>query len=342
MVLVTGGTGMLGAHLISALLNDGQQVRATKRKNSSLKTVETIVQQYATNGNATQQLASIEWCEGDVLDYSFLDEVTNGVSQVYHAAAMVSFAPRDKRNMLYTNIEGTANMVNCCLAKKTVKLCHISSIAALGSAEENSEINEQSQRKPNESHSAYSTSKYKSELEVWRGIQEGLNAMIVNPSVILGAGDWKTGSPSFFSVVWKGMKFYTKGVTGYVDARDVCKASIQLMNSDICGERFVLSAENLSYQTVFTQIAQSLQKPVPQHYASPLLTGAAWRLDLLKSTIFRTKPLLTKETARTAHNHSFYSNEKVCKRLNFKFRPVNETINDIAEIFLKQRLTIND
>lgn len=337
MILLTGATGMQGAYLLYDLLRTGKPVRAIKRSSST-----TTIQQRVFNCLNQQHGLHLspddaQWVEAGLLDYQSLFAAMQGVRVVYHAAAMVSFVPEEHRQMLKTNIEGTANVVNAALNQQVEKLAYVSSIAALGSEPQSGLITENSKRNPKNKYNYYAVSKFNAEMEVWRGTAEGLPAVIVNPSIILGVGDWQKGSPAFFGQVWKGFPFYTKGRTGFVDARDVSKVLISLVDSPVRNERFILSAENLTYQAVFTEIARVLKKKPPQYYASRWLTGIAWRFEALKSKISRQNPLITRETADSAHEISRFSNEKITKQLDFQFTPIEKTIEDIGRCFLSDK-----
>lgn len=332
MDLVTGATGMLGAHLTYRLLKEGRKVRAIKRSSSSLERLKQIISIYDTKHEI--KLSDIEWIEADVLDYSSLHPAFEQIEHVYHTAAMVSFATKDHNRMMHNNIQGTANMVNLAVEHQVAKFCHVSSIAALGSASlEAPIIDESSQRNHAERHSGYSLSKFESELEVWRGITEGLNAVIVNPSVILGPGDWGTGSASLIGTAAKGMKFYTPGATGFVDVRDVVEVMIRLMKSDITNERFVVNAANASFKQIFDSISLNLGQAVPSIPASKLMLAIAWRLEWLKCQFTRKEPKLSAQTARSAFSSSRYSSKKVEKALNFEFKPIEESIHDICLMY---------
>ena len=335
MVFVTGGTGFLGAHLLYHLLEKGESVRALKRKTSKFDLLNRVFSFYT---NSPQSIFNkIEWIEGDILDVYSLDKMLEGVSGIYHAAAMVSFQPGDGRNMKNINIKGTANLVNAALDKKIKKLCHVSSIAAIGRAENDKPINEITIWKSSKRNSNYAISKYGAEKEVWRGIEEGLNAIIVNPAIILGPGEISSGTGKMITTVLNGLKFYSTGINGFVDVRDVAKTMIRLMESDITGERFVVSAENLTYKDLFSFIAQYLNKPAPRFEAKQWMGEIAWRIEHIKGLITNSKPLITKETAKTANNTYIYLNKKLIETLDFKFIPVTESIKDSCEYFLKIR-----
>ena len=259
MILLTGATGLLGSHIAYELLQQGKKIRALKRKDSNSTLTEKIFSFY-TNEHI-ELLNSIEWVEGDVLDLGSLEDAMVGITHVYHCAAMVSFLPKEKDKMMQVNIEGTANVVNAAMHAGVKKLCHISSIAALGSTIDGSLITEETWWKNNPSNSYYAISKYGAEREVWRAAEEGLNVVIVNPSFIIGPGDTSKSSSEAFGILRKGASWYTNGVNGYVDVRDVAHAAIKLIESDVLNQRFILNAANLSYRSFFDKVLVQLNKP---------------------------------------------------------------------------------
>ena len=331
MIFLTGGTGLVGAHILLKLTESGQKVKALKRKRSSLTVIKNIFSHY----KKTDLLKSIEWIEGDLLDLFSLQEGINGCNTVIHCAAIVSFNPKDFKKMMKINVEGTANIVNICLENNIDKLAYISSIATLKD-EKNQVRTEDSFWKESKSNSQYAKSKYLSEQEVWRGIEEGLNSIIVNPSVILGPGDWQKGSSQMFEKVCKGLKFYSSGSTGYIDVVDVAKCVIKLLEKEIINERFILNAENIKYRDIFDSIAENLNKPKPHIKVSPLIKEIAWRIECLKSFITNKSPLITKETANTAMKNKSFSNEKIIKALDYKFIPIEESIKHYSQWFLEE------
>jgi len=260
------------------------------------------------------------------------------VDTVYHCAALVSFLPADKRRLMQVNARGTANVVNAALEKKIRKLCHVSSIAALGRPENQADlIDETLVWKTSRNNSVYAVSKYAAEREVWRGSAEGLDMVIVSPSIILGVAGASQGSSRIFNTVREGLKFYPPGKNGFVDVRDVVKAMILLMKSNIRNERFIVSAVNLEYKRLFELIAEAMAKPAPAIRVSPLLSGVAWRLEMARSVFTGKKPLITRETARTAIQQYEYSNEKIKNAMGFKFTPIEETINHFCRIFVNSK-----
>jgi nucleoside-diphosphate-sugar epimerase len=335
MIAVTGGTGLVGAHLLLHLLKKGEKVKALKRKNSSIKLVEKVFSYYCEQPE--KYLSQVIWTEGDILDYFSLEDAFEDVNKVYHCAAMVSFESEDKSLLLKTNIEGTANVVNVLLKDKTVKLCHVSSIGALGRASDSKKmITEKTHFSSSVNPSVYSLSKYESEREVWRGIIEGLNAVIVNPSVIIGPGDWNKGSSKLFQTVFNGLKYYTGGVNGFVDVNDLVKIMITLTDSSVNGEQFIVNSENVPYKQIFEWIAQALMVKPPDREAGRVLSELAWRILKIKKIITGKKSSITKETAKTARQIYKYDNTKLLNYIDFKYTPVKETVYKTAEFFLNE------
>jgi len=335
MILVTGGTGLVGAHLLYHLTQTEDKVRALRRSSSSVEQTKKIFSFYTSQPE--NLFSKIEWVVGDILDIDLLLDVLEDIEKVYHTAAMVSFDPKDKAAIMETNVTGTANVVNACLEKKVKKLCYVSSIAAVGRADNDGVTTEESEWKNDRKISPYSHSKYEAEREVWRGIAEGLNAVIVNPSVILGPGDFHKSSIKMFQTVYNGLKVYTKGINGYIDVNDVAKAMILLMESDISGERFILNSENLSYQQLFGMMAGSLGVEAPKYKAGKFLSELSWRMLKIHSLLTGESPLITKQTARTANSVYRYSSEKFVKATGMSFTPIKQTIQRTAEIFLKEQ-----
>ena len=332
MILVTGGTGLVGSHLLQALVKEGKNVRAIRRASSDMGMSRKVFDLYSPDPE--KDFSLIEWVEADIMDIFSLEEAMEGVEDVYHCAAIVSFLPEDRKRLMQINTGGTANVVNAALEKKIRKLCHVSSIAALGRPENQADlIDEELVWKTSKNNSIYAVSKYGAEREVWRGTAEGLNAVIVNPSIILGFAATSKGSSRIFSTIWEGLKFYPPGINGFVDVRDVVRAMILLMNSDICNERFILSIESIEYKKLFDLISAEMGKPVPRLKVSPIMSGFAWRLEKLRSMVTGIKPLITRETARTATQQYNYSNEKIKKELGFEFTPIEETIRHFCGIF---------
>jgi dihydroflavonol-4-reductase len=270
----------------------------------------------------------IEWFEGDVTDPFSLQLAMHGISKVYHCAALISFDPRDRSKMMKINVEGTGNIVNACIINKIDKLCYVSSIASLGRPEQEGIIDELTKWKTSRRNSGYAISKYGAEREVWRGVEEGLNAVIVNPSVILGASCHPKATNRLFHSIEMMIPFYNNGVNGYVDARDVAKAMIMLMESPASGERYILNSENLSLKQLFAISAEILSKPSPYIPVGRTALSLAWRLDWVRSRITGKPALITRENMRSARAKSFYSAEKFTRQFNYSFIPIRKTLED--------------
>lgn len=315
MIFVTGGAGLVGSALLKQLLHLNEvPIRALYRTSMPLLLSE-------------QEKKRIQWIKGDVLDTSLLDDIMKDCRQVYHCAAVVSYHSSRREQMYKINIEGTANMVNIALENKIEKFVHVSSVAAIGRKRQGELVTENAEWTEETNNSHYGKSKYLSELEVWRAISEGLNAVIVNPSVILGESNWENGSVAIFKKMWEEFPWYTTGGTGFVDAKDVADAMILLMHSDISAERFLLSNEHLTFQQLFTKIASSFGKQPPQRFAKPWMGGLVWRMEALKAMFSNKEPLLTKETAGTAQATTFFDSSKIKNALpGFEFTPVDESI----------------
>ncbi|MFH0999998.1 MAG: NAD-dependent epimerase/dehydratase family protein [Bacteroidota bacterium] len=332
MIVVTGGTGLVGAHLLYDLCLKHDRVRAIKRINSDINQVKKTFAYYS---NDYENLFNkIEWLDGDIDDFYSLEEAFEGAEYVYHSAAMVSFRQEDDSRMQEVNVKGTANVVNAALYRNVKKLCHVSSIAALGHSEKGQLITEETPWKGFANRSAYSISKYNSELEVWRGIEEGLNAVIVNPSIILGPTKWDSGSARLFTQVYKGLNFYTLGTNGFVYVRDVSRAMIELTESKMNAQRFTLNSENISYQTLLNLIAINLGKTPPKIAVKPWMSELSWRLLKVYALLSGTEPLITKATARSSRQINLLSNQKIKETLNFNFVSTEEMIKISAQHFL--------
>ncbi|HEY8402000.1 MAG TPA: NAD-dependent epimerase/dehydratase family protein [Cytophagaceae bacterium] len=324
MIFITGASGLVGSYLVRRLLCEDVKIRALKRPTSDLS----LVGEFASQ---------IEWVEGDISDITFLEDTLKGVDTVIHSAAIVSFAPSRKEQMYKVNVEGTANIVNAALKSKVSRFCHISSIAAIGRNKNEKVINENSSWVDSEYNTWYAKTKYLAELEVWRGIEEGLNAFIVNPSVVLGPGFFDTGSTKLFKYVWDEKLFYTEGEMNFIDVRDVSEIVYQLLNSDIMAERFILNSGKIRYKDFFEIIAKNFNKKAPTIKATPFMSECAWRIEKVRSFFIGNEPLITKETARLGKNSWYYSNDKIKKILNYDFRTLEESVEWICGN-LKERL----
>lgn len=325
MILVTGGAGLLGNELIRQLLDAGKNVRAIYNK--------TALQNFDS--------PNLQQFQCDILDVIGLEKAMHDIEQVYHCAAMVTFNPKHRQKMFKVNVEGTANVVNAALDAGIKKMVHVSSVAALGRIRQDKPIDETMNWTEETSNSKYGQSKFLAEMEVWRGISEGLDAVMVNPVIILGAGDWDSGSSQLFKSVYDEFPWYATGTSGFVDVRDVAKAMQQLMNSEINAQRFIVSAQNRSYADVFNLMAKAFGKKPAYKKVTPMLAAIVWRLEACKSFFTGKAPLVTKETSVTALAKVNFDNSKLIKYLpQFTYRPIEESITDIC-LSLQQKLNSN-
>lgn len=320
-VFLTGITGLLGSEIARQFLEKGYHVRALVRDPA----------------RALTSHPHLTYLQGDILDVVSLGEQMKGMDYVVHAAAVVSFAPKDRNEMYKINVEGTANVVNACLSASVKKLCHISSIAAFGRPSlkemekvEQVDIDETQMWVNSGTNSHYAITKYQGECEVWRGTAEGLNTVIVNPSIILGESAWNQSSTKLFKYIYDGRPFYPEGFLNYVDVKDVAAAVLQLIESPVVGERFCVSAGMISYKEFFDKIADRFGKKKPWFKVSANLMGVLWRAEALKSALTGGAPLITKETAKTAQLRIMQKNGKIRETLGFEFRTLDQTLDRVC------------
>jgi nucleoside-diphosphate-sugar epimerase len=335
MILVTGGTGLVGSHLLYHLSLENDAIKAIYRKNSNLLSVKNVFRYFSEDYETLFQ--KIDWVEADITDVISLEEAFKNVTKVYHAAAFVSFNSKDYKAMDEINIEGTSNIVNFCIAYKVKKLCFVSSIATIEKSATSKMMDETDEWNMEKVSYGYAMTKYASEMEVWRASQEGVPVVIVNPGVILGGGFWQQGTGAIFSKIYKGFKFYSDGVTGFVSVNDVVKAMLLLMKSDIVNERYILVAENSSFENIFYQIAYYFGKNPPSIKVTKLMSAIGWRIEKLKSVFTNNPETLTKHAAKSIHEKRYYSSEKIQKELNFNFESIPETINNVCEHYKNEK-----
>lgn len=333
MILVTGATGLVGSHLALQLLENGEKIRAIYRNQSSILATKSLFELYEKG----HFFDKIEWVQADITDIPSLEIAFANVDLVFHCAALISFDPNDEDLLRKTNIEGTANMVNLSLSNGVKKLGYVSSIAALGDLKEyETIITEATEWNPEKNHSDYAISKYGAEMEIWRGQQEGLQVLVINPGIILGPGFWKQGSGKLFSTVANGLKFYTKGTSGFVAVIDVVNLLILAMsklNKNENGQRYIAIENNYSYEAIVNKIADALTIEKPKFYASYWQTELAWRWDWLTSIISNKKRTISKETMRSSHQLDCYSNEKVKNKFDYQFKNVTSYISEISKFY---------
>lgn len=323
MILVTGGTGLVGTHLLFHLLNRGFSVRAIHRASSDLETVRKVFNYY---GNASDDYFNkIHWVLADINDIPALDSAFEGITHVYHCAALISFDPKDFKHLQKVNEEGTTNIVNLCIDKKIEKLCYVSSIAAIGRSVDGSIATEDNEWNDNKAN-VYALTKHLAEIEVWRASQEGVPVVIVNPGVILGPGFWYGGSGALFRIAAKGPKFYPPGGSGFVTVNDLIKIMMQLMDSDITSKRFIVIDKNLKYKDVLSNIAREFGKPTPKTALKFWQLNLLWRLDWLRSLLTGKRRKLTRKSVESFRHPEIYSNRRVLGVLNFEFELMAESV----------------
>lgn len=323
-VFVTGGTGFLGAYIIQELVKQGHSVRAIRRKASLPFFIPADI------------MSQVDWVEGDILDVVSLEEGMEGVDAVVHAAGKVSFNPKDKNELFHINIDGTANVVNVALEQNVRRFVHISSVAALGRTANGDVVTEEKKWQASKLNTHYAISKYHGEREVWRGMGEGLKVVVLNPSTILGYGDWNTSSCAIFKNAYNEFPWYTNGINGFVDVLDVARATVQLLNSDVDTQRFIVSGDNWPFRHLFDAIAQGFHKKQPTREATPFLGEIAWRVEKVKSLFSGKKPLLTEQSARIAQSKTYFKHDKLLKVLpGFSFTPLAQSIENACEMYLQ-------
>jgi nucleoside-diphosphate-sugar epimerase len=321
IVLVTGGTGFLGAYIISELVENGYAVRAIHRNGRMPFFLPDAIRE------------KVEWVRCDIRDPLGLEDAMAGVDAVIHAAAKVSFLKKERRELYSVNIDGTAHVVNAALTRQVPRFVHVSSVAALGRTN-GGEVSEEKSWEDSKYNTNYAISKFYGEMEVWRGIGEGLRGVIANPSTILGYGDWNHGSCALFRNAWREFPWYTEGINGFVDVTDTAKAIVRLLATDISGQRFILNGDNWSFRHLFTTIAREFGKKPPSREATPFLAGIAWRVEKIKSLLNGKPSLLTRESARVATSSTFFDNSKILRQLpDFRFTPWEETIRAACQAY---------
>jgi dihydroflavonol-4-reductase len=337
MIVVTGGTGLLGSHLLYELVRDNgrglqKQVVALKRPSSDLEEVKRVFGYYTDR--VEELFSRIDWVDAELMNQLEVEGALSGANRVYHCAAMVSFQPRDRQQMIRFNTQSTSHVVGACLAAGVEKLLHVSSTSAIGRPPAGSPARESMIWARSKTSTGYAESKFRSEMEVWRGMEEGLKALIVNPSIILGAGFWERGSSSMFSQVSGGLKYAAPGITGYVGVQDVVSAMTRLMNSDLSGERFIVSGGDYSYRQIFEMIGRALGIRREFKQVSASLMRSLVRLDALAGTVTG-KRRITSEHVRAAFSEVRFSNEKIREAIGMEFTPLEQVIEQVAGYYLR-------
>lgn len=337
MILVTGGTGLVGSYLLLKLAEKGNQVKALYRSEDSKQEVFNLFKLYEPE-RFKELYDSLQWIKGDILDIISLDEAFTDVTKVYHVAGKVSFDEKDKKELRKINIEGTQNMVNLSINHKIDKFCYISSIATLDPNLEDSSINENAEWNFKFNHSSYACSKYGAEMEVWRGSQEGLHVLVVYPGIVLGSGNWKRGNGLLYDQAYADRAYYTSGITGCIDASDVADICIRLMDDpSISNEKFILTADNISYKNLMCLLRKELNRKPPIKISNSLLK----RISVL-SRFLPGKKTLSKPVYLALTSQNTYSNDKIKKLFSYAFIPIQDSLKFHAKNYLQYKKLSND
>lgn len=323
MIAVTGANGLLGSFIVRKLAEENKEFVAIQRKGSDTSLLGDLKH-------------SIKWREADVCDPVTLTEVLADVTTVIHAAAMVSFNPREEKKMFEVNVSGTRNVVNVCLQNNVKRFIQISSVAALGRQKDKTTIDESNKWADSALNSAYGKSKYLAEQEVFRGQEEGLSTLIINPSVILAPANWHKSSAQLFHYVWRERPYYFNGYMNFVDVRDVVDITYSLLHSDCEAEKFIVSAGTISYKELFDKIANHLNKKSPSFRIDKNFLRIISKIEEARSLILGVSPLITRESTRLAGTNILCDNKKVKKKLNFEFKPIDTTLQWCCEYYLRQ------
>ncbi len=335
MILVTGATGLVGSHLLYALAKRGEKIRATKRPTSHVNVVALAFSFYGKH--ETKWLENIEWVDADLLNPADVEDLFEDVTHVFNCAALVSFNPKDKYKLIHENPAITSILVNEALQRNVVHFAHVSSVAAIGRTKDfNQIITEETEWKNGPDNSNYAVSKHLAELEVWRGIEEGLCAAMINPTVVLGAGNWNNSSNTLFKKFSKPYAFYTNGCNGFVDVRDVVDLLLKISDQKINNQRFIAVGENISYKALTSQIATAFNQKPPHIAAKKWMLNLLWRAEKLRTTLTNTSPLITKETTHSAMSSWQYANNKATEVLQHTFRPIHQSIAEFVAFYKSQ------
>lgn len=330
MILVTGGTGFIGGHLLTELAKGDVPVRAIKRKQSSATHTENLFN-YLFGAEGKTMFQKIKWVDADIMDIYSIEEAMDGITEVYHCAAEVSLRDEDADGVIRPAQAGTENMVNAALTKGIQKFCHVSSVAALGLPANGNIINEDCFDEFSFTNSPYAIGKHLAEAEVWRAGAEGLNVAVISPSIVLGPWtEMHKGSMGLFSFVNKTSKMYTGGKMGYVNVKDVVAIMLRVMKENRFNERYITSAENVSFLEIYSTIAKSLGKPLPSFKLNSFMLKAFALFYNIGN-----KNKISSTMIEHATSEHLFTNKKVTDALGgYTFVPVKDTIEQTAKFYL--------
>jgi len=331
MVLVTGATGFVGSHLLFYLLGKDVRIRALYRHKKSIEKVRNLFSLY--HPTPQKLLDRIEWIPADITDISSLEQVVENIDKIYHLAAVVDFSSLSKNSLYQVNVEGTKNLLTLATEKKIKKFFYMSSIASLGSYDQ--PITEKTFWNWKEKGSSYAKTKFLAEMEVWRASQEGLDVVIGNPSIILGAGFWHEGAGKIFDKVYKGLKFYPSGANAFIDVWDVVKASYLLMESKYVNESFILSSQNISYKRLLEMIAQNFKVKAPSIALKKWMFYPIFPVNFVLKNLLKVSPVIDTDLINPLFSEKKYSNKKFRDTFDFQFIPMDITIQNICNKYLQ-------
>jgi dihydroflavonol-4-reductase len=323
MIAVTGANGLLGSFIIRKLIQEQRSFVAIKRAGSDTTLLQDVAEK-------------IQWRTADVLNPSMLTDALEGCTHVIHSAAIVSFNPHRANEVLEINAVGTRNVVNVCLQQNIKRFVHISSVAALGRQKEQTLIQEDNKWVDNPMNSVYANSKYKAELEVFRGQEEGLNTVILNPSIILAPADWNRSSAKLFKYAWNHRPFYIDASLNYVDVRDVALCAYRLLESNFEAQRFIANAGNISFKNFFEKTANQFDVKPPSIRLSKNIVKGVARVERVRTWFTRSEPLITRETAQMVGSQFLYDNKKIKKNLKFEFQTLDNTLEWCCDYYSKK------
>lgn len=334
-IAVTGGTGLIGSYLVAELLKRGCRIRLLVRDMRRVGQLHKTLSRM----EADSYFGRIEFYETELNNPHTLAAALTDMEVVFHCAALVTFDPERADEVVLVNTEITTHVVNACLQCGVGLMVHISSIATLGNCrlgqraiDETCILNNPVGRSP------YSVSKIYAENAVQRGMVEGLRAVIVNPSVVIGEGDLNSSSSRLVAYAMHRRVFYTKGVKGYVDVRDVARAAVRLAETpQAVGKRFIVSAENLSFGALFSMAARvSGHRPPLIPLGRRVLTGI-YKVEKLRNKWFGRRPILSEALIANACDMSYYDNSRMKNLLNFTYTPIRETLERVIRYYKRQR-----
>jgi nucleoside-diphosphate-sugar epimerase len=321
MIAVTGANGLLGSFIVRMLIQHDEPFVAMKRKDSDISLLQDVNE-------------SITWFDADILDIVSLNEAFRNVTHVIHTAAIVSFNPRRARHVMEINVQGTRNVVNACLANNVKRIVHVSSVAALAAQKSQTTITEENKWVETQHQTVYAKSKYLSELEIFRGQEEGISSVIVNPSLILAGANWDNSSAQIFKYIWRQSPFYSDGSINYVDVLDVAKIIYMLLRMPVEAERYIVSAGKVRYKELFGLIAKEFGKKIPSIKINKNFLSIGAYFETWRAIIAGSEPRLTRETARVAGVNYLFENRKIVDQLNFEFQPIDKTLQRCCRYYM--------